>query len=101
MKGETMQAKKGADDFRVAGDTDPAKMGGAIAHTVRERGKVRLHAIGQAAHSSTLKAVAIARGHLATTGLDAYSRVSWGAVTLDDGQERSCITITVETFAEE
>lgn len=87
-------------ELRVGADSDPHRVGEAAAHVVAKSGKVRLTAIGTAAHSATLKALAIARGALATRGRDSYCLVAFDEATLADGEQRPMIAVTIQVFEE-
>lgn len=56
--------------LRVSAKTDPKELAGAIAGSLRERGKAECHAIGAGAVNQAVKGIAIARGFAATSGTD-------------------------------
>lgn len=61
--------------FMISSKTDPSSLAGAISSKMREQiagggfGSVILQAIGAGAINQGVKAIAIARGHLAPSGL--------------------------------
>jgi len=58
------------ETLRVAADTKPISLAGAIAHSVRESNEARLSAIGAHAVNQAVKAIAIARGYLVVSGIN-------------------------------
>lgn len=58
------------NQFRVRSDTSATNLAGAISAVVEKHGFARLSAIGPRAINNCVKAVAIARGHVAPRGLD-------------------------------
>lgn len=56
--------------FRVSAGSNPAAVAGAIAGVVREHGKVEVTAIGAGAVNQAVKAIAIARGYVAPSGMN-------------------------------
>lgn len=51
--------------LKVASNSNPNKVAGALAGVIREKGKAELQAIGAGAVNQAVKAIAIARGYLA------------------------------------
>ena len=60
--------------IRVGGGSDPQAVASAISNAFYERHEVTLRAIGASAVNQANKAIAIARGYVATRGLDLYCR---------------------------
>jgi stage V sporulation protein S len=60
--------------IRVGGGSDPQGVASAISMAFYERHEVTLRAVGASAVNQANKAVAIARGYVATRGLDLYMR---------------------------
>jgi stage V sporulation protein S len=58
--------------LRVSSQSDPGATAGAIANGVRESGEAVIHAIGPRAVNQAIKAIAIARGYIAASGVDLY-----------------------------
>lgn len=75
------------DIIRVGGGSDPQAVASAISNAFYERHEVTLRAVGAAAVNQSQKAVAIARGYIATRGLDLVERPGWTNVPGRDGQE--------------
>ncbi|QTA37989.1 stage V sporulation protein S [Thermosipho ferrireducens] len=56
--------------LKVASNSNPNKVAGALAGVIREKGKAEVQAIGAGAVNQAVKAIAIARGYLAPSGID-------------------------------
>lgn len=67
---------------------------GAIAGFVKEQGRVELQAIGAGAVNQMIKAIAIARGYVASNGLDLVCIPGFVDIMID-GKEKTAIKILV------
>ena len=56
--------------LKVSAKSNPNSVAGALAGVVRERGGAEVQAVGAAALNQAVKAVAIARGFVAPSGVD-------------------------------
>lgn len=56
--------------LKVSAKSVPNSVAGAIAGIVRDQSEVEVQAVGAGAANQAIKAVAIARGYLATSGID-------------------------------
>lgn len=56
--------------LKVSATSNPPSIAGAIAGVIRDHGKTDIQAIGAASINQAVKAIAIARGYLAPTGID-------------------------------
>ena len=81
--------------LKVSSKSIPNSVAGAIAGTIREKGIVEVQAIGAGAANQAIKAVAIARGYLAPTGVDLICIPAFANVTIEGG-ERTAIKLIVE-----
>lgn len=81
--------------LKVSSKSVPNSVAGAIAGVVRESGSVELQAVGAGATNQAVKAIAIARGYLAPSGIDAVCIPAFTSVTID-GEERTAIKLIVE-----
>lgn len=61
-----------AQVLKVKSTSPVNKVAGAIAEMVREGKQVEIHAIGAGAINQSIKALATARGYVATNGLNLY-----------------------------
>lgn len=81
--------------LKVSGKSRPSSVAGAIAGVVRQAGRVEIQAIGAGATNQAIKAVAIARGYLISSGIDIVCIPAFIDVTID-GEERTAIKLLVE-----
>jgi stage V sporulation protein S len=58
------------ESLKVAADSNPKKVAGALTSVLKEKKSVELHAVGAGAVNQGVKAIAIARGFVAPTGID-------------------------------
>lgn len=56
--------------LKVSSKSNPNSVAGAIAGVLRERGNTEIQTIGAGALNQAIKAIAIARGFLAPSGVD-------------------------------
>ncbi len=73
----------------------PNSVAGALAGVIRERGTAEIQAIGAGALNQAVKAVAIARGFVAPSGLDLICIPAFTDIMID-GEERTAIKLIVE-----
>ena len=59
--------------LKVSARSVPNSVAGAISGVIREKGAVEVQAVGAGAANQAVKAVAIARGYLAPSGIDSVS----------------------------
>lgn len=84
--------------LRVSSTSDPAAAAGAIASGIREKGTAEIQVVGPRAVNHAVKAIAIARGYLAASGVDAYCVPSFASIQVGfDEQERTAIQFSVRT----
>lgn len=83
--------------LKVSSKSNPNSVAGAIAGSIKEEdvSKIELHAIGAGAVNQAIKSVAIARGFLASSGIDLVCIPSFKQIKLND-IERTCMRILVE-----
>ena len=82
------------DVLRVSSKSNPNSVAGALAGVIREKGAAELQTIGAGALNQAVKAIAIARGFLAPSGVDLICRPAFADI-LVDGQERTAIRLMV------
>jgi len=83
------------DVLKVSSRSKPTSVAGALAGVVREKGYVEIQAIGAGAVNQAIKAIAIARGYVAPSGLDLVFIPAFVDVMID-GEERTAIKLMVE-----
>ena len=83
------------DVLRVSAKSNPNSVAGALAGVIRERGNAEIQAIGAGAINQAVKAVAIARGFVAPSGVDLVCIPGFTDIMID-GEERTAIKLIVE-----
>ena len=81
--------------LKVAADSKPKAVAGALAAVLRERGSVELQAVGAGAVNQTVKAIAIARGFVAPNGINLVAIPAFTKIEIE-GEERTAIKFLVE-----
>ncbi len=80
--------------LKVASSSNPNKVAGALAGVIRESGRAELQAIGAGAVNQAIKAIAIARGYLAPSGIDLVCVPAFTDVEID-GERKTGIKFIV------
>jgi stage V sporulation protein S len=81
--------------LKVSSKSNPKAVAGALAGVIREEGKVELQAIGAGAINQTVKAIAIARGFTASSGIDLVCIPAFVDIEIE-GEERTAIKFLVK-----
>lgn len=81
--------------LKVSSNSSPNKVAGALAGVLREEGNAELQAIGAGALNQGVKAVAIARGFVAPSGIDLICIPAFTDIKID-GEERTAIKLIVQ-----
>lgn len=81
--------------LKVSAKSIPNKVAGALAGILREKGSVEIQAIGAASINQSIKSIAIARGFVATNGIDLICIPAFTDIRIDN-QERTAIKFIVE-----
>lgn len=81
--------------LKVSAKSKPNSVAGALAAVVREEGKAEVQAIGAGALNQAVKAVAIARGFVAPSGIDLICIPAFTDIEIE-GQERTAMKLIVE-----
>lgn len=81
--------------LKVSSKSSPNSVAGALAGVIRENGQAEIQAIGAGAINQSIKAVAIARGFLAPSGINLICVPSFTDIQID-GEERTAIKLIVE-----
>jgi stage V sporulation protein S len=85
----------GMEILKVSAKSNPNSVAGALAGVLRERGGAEIQAIGAGALNQAVKAVAIARGFVAPSGVDLICIPAFTDIKID-GEERTAIKLIVE-----
>ncbi len=83
------------DVMKVSSRSNPNSVAGALAGVLREQGMVEVQAIGAGALNQAVKAVAIARGFVAPSGVDLICIPAFTDVKID-GEDRTAMKLIVE-----
>ena len=81
--------------LKVSSKSNPAKVAGAIAGVIREEGKVEIQTVGAGSLNQAVKALAIARGFVAPSGINLIMIPGFRDIEID-GEERTAIKLIVE-----
>lgn len=81
--------------LKVSSKSSPNSVAGAIAGVIRESGAVEVQAVGAGASNQAIKAIAIARGYLAPSGIDIVCIPAFASISIN-GDERTAIKLIVE-----
>lgn len=81
--------------LKVSAKSIPNSVAGALANVLRERGSAEIQAIGAGAINQAIKAIAIARGFVAPSGVDLICIPAFTDILID-GEERTAIKLIVE-----
>ena len=81
--------------LKVSAKSDPAKVAGAIAGLIREEGKAEMQTIGAGSLNQAVKALAIARGFMAPSGINLIMIPGFKDIEID-GEERTAMKLIVE-----
>ena len=82
--------------LKISSKSNPNSVAGAIAGLVKESTRAEMQAIGAGALNQAIKAVAIARGFVAPTGVDLVCVPAFAEVQVE-GEDRTGIKIVVES----
>jgi stage V sporulation protein S len=83
------------DVLKVSSKSSPNSIAGALAGVIRERGNAEIQAVGAGAINQAVKAIAIARGFIAPSGIDLICIPAFTDIIID-GEERTAIKFIVE-----
>ncbi len=83
------------DVLKVSSKSNPNSVAGALAGVVRTSGSVEVQVVGAGALNQAIKAIAIARGYMATSGQDLMCRPTFADIRID-GESRTAIRLEVE-----
>lgn len=84
------------DVLKVSSKSNPNSVAGALAGVARSNGSVEIQVVGAGALNQAIKALAIARGYMATSGQDLTCRPTFADIRID-GENRTAIRLQVET----
>lgn len=81
--------------LKVSSKSNPNSVAGALAGVVREKGEAEMQVVGAGALNQAVKAIAIARGFVAPSGLDLICTPAFADILIN-GEERTAIRLLVQ-----
>ncbi|HCT63864.1 MAG TPA: stage V sporulation protein S [Lachnospiraceae bacterium] len=81
--------------LKVSAKSSPNAVAGALAGVLRERSKAEVQAVGAGSVNQAVKAIAIARGFVAPSGIDLVCIPAFTDIVIE-GEERTAIKLIVE-----
>lgn len=83
------------DVLKISAKSNPNSIAGALAGVIREKGIAEMQSIGAGALNQAVKAIAIARGFVAPSGIELICIPAFTDIVID-GEERTAIKLIVE-----
>jgi stage V sporulation protein S len=93
-----MAGRSPAEDrevLKVSSRSNPNSVAGAMAGVIRTNGSVEVQVVGAGALNQAVKALAIARGYVAPTGIDLVCVPTFADIEID-GERRTAIRLCIE-----
>ena len=84
------------ETLKVGTKSNPNSVAGALANVFREKDSVEIQAIGAGALNQAIKAIAIARGFVAPSGVDLVCIPAFAEVQIE-GEDRTGIKLIIES----
>jgi len=81
--------------LKVSSKSIPNSVAGALAEVIREKNAAEIQAIGAGAINQSVKAIAIARGFLAPSGINLICIPAFTDIEVD-GEKRTAIRLIIE-----
>ncbi|MDR1617319.1 MAG: stage V sporulation protein S [Syntrophomonadaceae bacterium] len=81
--------------LKVSAKSSPNSVAGALAGVLREKGAAEIQAVGAGAINQAIKAIAIARGFVAPSGMDLVCIPAFTDIIIDN-EERTAIKLIIE-----
>lgn len=81
--------------LKVSSKSSPNAVAGALAAVIREKGGAEIQVVGAGALNQAIKAIAIARGFVAPSGINLVCIPAFTEVTIN-GEERTAIKLIIE-----
>lgn len=80
--------------LKISSKSEPSAVAGAIAGVLSEKGKVEMQAVGAGAVNQAVKAIAIARGFVASLGIDLVCIPAFTTVNIES-EDRTAMKFIV------
>ncbi|MGI6686191.1 MAG: stage V sporulation protein S [Bacillota bacterium] len=81
--------------LRVAANSDPKALAGALVSTFKTQGKVEVQAVGAGAVNQAIKAIAISRGYVAPNGINLVFVPAFSEVLIN-GEVKTAVKFLVQ-----
>lgn len=81
--------------LKVSSKSNPNSCAGAMAGAIRQTGAVEVQVVGAGALNQAVKAIAIARGYVAPSGIDLICIPTFADIEID-GEGRTAIRLLIE-----
>lgn len=81
--------------LKVSAKSSPNSVAGALAGVIREKNNAEIQTIGAGALNQAIKAIAIARGFVAPSGIDLICIPAFTDITIE-GEERTAIKLLIQ-----
>jgi stage V sporulation protein S len=86
------------ETLKVSTRSNPNSVAGAMAGVIRHAGVVEVQVVGAGALNQAIKAVAIARGYVAASGVDLVCIPTFADIVID-GERRTAMRLSIEDRA--
>jgi stage V sporulation protein S len=83
------------EQLKVSTRSNPNSVAGAMAGVLRQVGSVEVQVVGAGALNQAIKAMAIARGYVAASGIDLVCIPTFADIEID-GERRTAIRLVIE-----
>ncbi|MGX8794687.1 stage V sporulation protein S [Fusibacter sp. JL298sf-3] len=83
--------------LKVATRSNPNSVAGALAGIIREKGMCEIQAVGAGALNQSVKAIAIARGFMAPSGIDLAFVPAFSEIEIN-GEPRTAIKLIIQKY---
>ncbi|HYE09107.1 MAG TPA: stage V sporulation protein S [Patescibacteria group bacterium] len=81
--------------LKVSAKSNPNSVAGALAGVIREKSGAEIQTIGAGALNQAIKAIAIARGFVAPSGIDLVCIPAFTDISIE-GEERTAIKLLIQ-----
>ena len=81
--------------LKVSSKSNPNSVAGALANVFREKGSVEVQAVGAGSINQAIKAIAVARGFVAPTGINLVCIPAFQNIQIDN-EERTAIRLIIQ-----
>lgn len=81
--------------LKVSSQSKPKAVAGALAAVIREKKTVEIQAVGAGSVNQAVKAIAIARGYVASNGIDLIAIPAFSEINID-GEVRTAIRFVID-----